>query len=43
MLSQGRKPLDMVIEVNPNEESDAGESDSTESYDEDQMQATGNQ
>ena len=43
MLSQGRKSLDMVIEVNPNEESDAGESDSTESYDEDQMQATGNQ
>ena len=27
----------MVIEVNPNEKSDAGESDSTESYDEDQM------
>ena len=37
------RPLDMVIEGNPNEESDAGESDSTESYDEDQMQATGNQ
>ena len=37
MLSQGHKPLDiMVIEVDPNEESDAGESDSTESYDEDQ-------
>ena len=29
----------MVIEVNPNVGSDAGESDSTESYDEDQMQA----
>ena len=44
MLSQGRKPLDiMVIEVNPNEKSDVGESDSTESYDKDQMQATGNQ
>ena len=43
MLSQGRKSLDMVIEVNPNEESDAGESDSTESYDEDQMQDAGNQ
>ena len=43
VLSQGRKPLDMVIEVNPNEESNAGESDSTESYNEDQMQATGNQ
>ena len=33
----------MVIEVKPNEESDAGESDSTESYGEDQMQATKNQ
>ena len=33
----------MVIEVNPNEESDGGESDFTESYDEDQMQDTGNQ
>ena len=32
----------MVIEVNDSEGSDASESDSTESYDEDQMQATEN-